>query len=93
MEPVTVKQCADVIRENNLARIGHHKCSMCGYPTGYVIGDDGVTVLFDAGCDCTGRYTMRESSLDDIVNLFNMQKPEIRARMWDDFKAGKPLID
>ena len=91
MENITASQVKDVATENGFSRIGHHKCGMCGYPTGYII--DGDHVAFDAGCNCTGRYLSRPSSFDDIARTFNMQTPEIRARMWEDFKAGKPLID
>jgi hypothetical protein len=92
MEQVESHDVEAVIREKGLLRIGHHKCSMCGYPTGYVV-DDGDVVAFDAGCDCTGRYVLRPASVEDIAATLNMQSPEVRARMWEDFQAGKPLID
>lgn len=91
MDKVTPGMVAATCAEKGFMRIGHHKCSMCGYPTGYNIKPDGV--VFDAGCDCTGRYVARPSSFDDIAHTFNMQTPEVRARMWQDFIDGKPLID
>lgn len=91
MEQVSATQIKDVVAAKNMTHVAHHRCALCGYQTGYDI--DGDVVTFDAGCDCTGRYSTRPSSFADIAETFNIQKPEIRARMWDDFQAGNPLID
>lgn len=92
MQEVTVEQCKAVVTDKGLSRIDHHKCTLCGYQTAYVIFDNG-TMAFDPGCNCTGNRHFRPASFEDVVGTFNMQTPEIRARMWEDFQAGKPLID
>lgn len=55
-------------------------------------GPDDVVPFFVPACDCSSRDSSGEPrSWSEFAHMFNMQdKPEIRARMWERFKAGKP---
>ena len=70
MEKVTPDQCRDAVASNSIARASHHRCSGCGYMTGYVferadlvyldptqwrLKADDLVVGYDAGCDCGSR--------------------------------------
>lgn len=62
-----------------------HRCSMCGYPCGYVFSPDYEHVGYDAGCDCTKRYIVNPSSYEDIANHYNMQKNVEHIKKMDEF--------
>lgn len=91
MEHVTAEQCRAIVKDKGFRRVGHHRCTLCGYQTAYVF--DGDAVYFDPGCDCTYGRNVRPSSYESLAETFNRQTPEIRAHMWEDFQAGKALID
>lgn len=53
-------------------------------------GPDDVIALYDPSCGCSSRGSGGEPrSWDEFAHVFNMQKPDVRARMWERFKAGK----
>ncbi len=35
MEKVTAEQCKKVVIDNNMQRLGHHRCGGCGYMVGW----------------------------------------------------------
>jgi hypothetical protein len=55
----------------NITSVDHHMCSLCGYMTKYVVGDDGE-LWFDSGCYCSSGG-WRSSSYQDAANWINMQ--------------------
>lgn len=53
-------------------------------------GPDDVVPFFVPACGCSSRGIDGEPrSWSEFARDFNMQKPEIRAVMWERFKAGK----
>lgn len=50
-----------------------HDCSICGYTVGYLFEDDHERVLFDHGCDCTGRYVLSDRTWEDVAHKYNIQ--------------------
>jgi hypothetical protein len=59
-------------------------CSLCYHPIGYHFHPDG-RVGFDGSCGCTDLDDFREVPLSQVVELFNMQHPHVRAKMWGEF--------
>lgn len=55
-------------------------------------GPDDVVPFFVPSCGCSSMGAEGEPrSWEMFAEMFNMQsKPEIRAEMWERFKAGKP---
>lgn len=70
------------IEDFQRAAIEHHitrwivrSCSICGYPTGYLLGEG---VLFDSGCDCSsyGPSDPSPRSWEDVADHYNRNQPE-----------------
>lgn len=60
-----------------------HTCSMCQYPCGFFIGDNGE-IRYDNGCDCTRTYKTREASFDDIRDHFRSNPHLIEKALKDE---------
>jgi len=60
----TTQEILDFCKENNINKIPIHNCSMCGYECGYVL--HGEEILYDTGCDCTGRYIVEKRNFDAL---------------------------
>ena len=97
------KYSADWVREEVKRRgaslLLHHDCSLCGYPTAYHFGGPFAEVVFDAGCDCTHRSSLREASYDAIADWLAMQSSDdireaimsgLRPRLEDAVKDASP---
>lgn len=105
MNEVTAEQCKAVVNETGMRWLGHHKCFGCGAMVGHHfrkasdifvdpglegLKPDDLVVGFDPACDCgRGSHAIRRRTWDDFAHDFNMQTPEVRAAMWERFKAGK----
>lgn len=87
MKEVTAEQVKQAADERNIGYWKLRECSMCFTPIGYVIDGDGPA--FDSNCGCVSYHTPPEPcGWDKLADTFNMQKPEIRERMWGDFLAS-----
>ena len=54
-------------------------------------GPNDVVPFFVPACGCSSRGSNGEPrSWSSFADMFNMQTPEVRAAMWERFKAGKP---
>jgi hypothetical protein len=82
MDQVTTDEVKAAIVGSNVKRWKLHNCSMCGYPCSYLFAAEDVG--YDAGCDCVSYHNIRPSSYGEVADTLNMQKPEIRQRMWDE---------
>ena len=89
---ITAQQVQDeAIKIGEPYRVHVHCCSMCGYPCGYNVTATGVS--FDAGCDCTRRSEIRESSFQDIASWINMQSREdIAEKIWRRVQNLEPVL-
>ncbi len=91
MDKVTGEQCREAWEKAGKRHwIGHHKCGGCGLMVGYHFIETGPA--FDSNCDCAPDWTpARHLTWDAFADeTMNMQTPEIRAAMWERFKAGRP---
>ena len=53
-------------------------------------GPDDLVPFFCPACGCSNRGSDGEPrSWASVAETFNMQTPEVRAKMWERFKAGK----
>lgn len=81
---ITAAEVEAVVREHKLYKYVIRACSMCSYPLGYVF--QGSQVGFDAGCDCTTYSAVYSSSYQELADHFNRQTPEVRDRLWAEFR-------
>jgi hypothetical protein len=52
-----------------------HKCSLCGYPCGFIITEDEVG--YDSGCDCiAGGGIIQPRSWENLAECYNLNQPE-----------------
>ena len=84
------KQPADFMRaavERGITKWQIRTCSICGYPTGYVIEGEGV--LFDSGCWCSseGVSPPHRSSWEELAEHYNRNQPSRNDRA-----EGKPFL-
>ncbi len=87
MDKVTAEQIRAALPAGINAWWPIRNCSMCSAPIGYDFTASG-DVFFKSACFCTdlGGYDLRD--LENVVDLFNRQTPEIRAGMWDEFEKA-----
>lgn len=89
MDPGTAEQVQAAVAEHGIQQWALRSCSSCTVSLYYVF--DNGRVGFAPGCGCSDSGVIYERSYSDLAGTFNMQTPEVRARMWDDFlKAGQP---
>ncbi len=60
--------------KKNITSWDSHDCSFCGYIVGYKFGENHEIVVFDHGCDCTGRRNIRRCTWDDVAQAYNIQR-------------------
>ena len=53
-----------------------HDCAICGYIVGWLFGEEHELVIFDHGCDCTGRRSHSTKTWEDVANNYNIQTNE-----------------
>lgn len=90
MRAVTADEVKHAVQDAGITRIQIRDCSMCHYPLSYLISDD--EIAYDAGCNCVSYHNIEPRTWDDLARHFNIQKPEIRARMWNEL-MGSPLTE
>ena len=87
MDTITADQIKAATAEHVIRVWTLRTCSICYAPLNYQFPSDG-TVYFNSNCDCGSRWEpVQERSYDDVARTFNMQTPEVRQRMWDEFIA------
>jgi hypothetical protein len=82
LRDVTPEEVKKSMEENDITKVSHHDCGICGYETAYHIRDG--EVAFDHGCHCTGQELGNYSDRDwsSISGWINMQsKPENKRRL------------
>jgi len=88
MNEITLVELLRTIRERDIRRWTLRECSMCGRPL-YYIFENPDEVWFSSACDCVRYESAPEPrTWDEVLRCFNMQTPEIRARMWAEFVAS-----
>ncbi len=90
MEQVTVDDLKKAVTEHDIRIWPLRQCSMCLTSLTYAF--DGDRITYDANCSCV-TYTRppEKRSWDSVAEIFNMQTPDARERMWDEFvAAGQP---
>jgi len=94
MEKISPDQVEQAIKEHNIRSWTLRKCSICHTNLNYTfVGDK---VYYNANCNC-GRHwePLLVSSYREVANTFNLQTPEARKEMWDEFIASgsdEPVI-
>lgn len=91
MDRVTGAQVAELVATHNITRWRLRCCSICDAPLYYYFVPAGA--VFDSACDCSSHHSDPEvRSYDDVAEgVFNIQTPEVRARMWAELLSwGKP---
>lgn len=84
MDLITTDQLREAVHEHNIIAWDIRTCSICGHPVRYLF--DGINVAFDSNCDCTSYPSIpQQHTWEDFADTFNRQKPEVRARLWNDF--------
>ena len=87
MENVTVEQVQQAVQERGITLWKLRECSICLAPLTYAFGQDGIT--YDRSCGCvTYSEPPEPRTWEDVAKQFNIQKPEIRKRMWGEFLAS-----
>lgn len=82
---VTAEQVREAMTRENITAVDHHECSICGYMTKYVVGDDGE-LWFDPGCYCTSGEGWRPSGYQGAADWINIQmNHEIRRKLANRF--------
>lgn len=70
-EKVTGEEVRQAVTAAGIARVDHHKCSMCGYMTHYSVNDG--QLFFNPGCHCGTWRGPEPKSWDDAAAWINMQ--------------------
>jgi hypothetical protein len=70
----TPHELKEQVQKMGLTHFPVHKCSMCGYPCGYIFSDDRVS--YDSGCYCVGGIKIEERTWEDLADTYNMNQPE-----------------
>lgn len=87
MEKVTVEQVKLAVVEHDIKLWKLRECSMCLTPLTYTF--NGGDPTYDSSCACVRYSTEPEPhSWESIAEIFNIQRPEIRERMWGEFLAA-----
>lgn len=87
MSDITADQVRDAVRERSITSWMLRRCSMCGTGLNYLFADNGVT--YDSNCDCVSYWTPPgKRDFESLAQTFNMQTPEWRERLWQDFLAA-----
>lgn len=87
-------QLEEAVVKHNINRWQLRECSICHAPLHYEFRKDG-NIYYHSACDCTPfSSSPRQCKLDEILNLFNVQKPKDRKRMWDEFiESGSKTVN
>jgi len=84
---ITAEDVTNAIRDHKITRWVLRTCGICHAPLAYEFNDG--RVQYDSNCHCTRYYTPpNPRTIDDVVRVFNMQSPDVRARMWNKFIAS-----
>lgn len=87
MEKVTVEQVKEAVQEHGIKVWELRECSVCRTPLTYAF--NGGEPTYDSNCGCVSYSTVPEPrSWESVAEIFNMQKPENRERMWGEFLAA-----
>lgn len=52
-----------------------HNCSLCGYPCSFLIDLEKNTVQYDHGCDCVNYTNIRNSSWEEMLEIYEDFNP------------------
>jgi len=84
---ITAEDVTNAIRDHNIRRWVLRECSICNAPLAYEFSAG--FVRYDSDCHCTHYYTPLEPrNIEDVVRVFNMQTPDVRANMWKRFMCS-----
>ena len=87
---ITLEQLIDALEQRKGGMWELRKCTICYTPLHYMIVDQ-FTVLYDSNCNCTRQFVEpRRASINDMLDTFNMQDPQVRERMWSEFLLTQP---
>lgn len=87
MEQITIDDVKQAVSSHGIQLWTLRRCSMCHSPLTYAF--DGDLVTFDSNCDCVSYFSPPQiRDWEDVTEVFNMQTPEVRQQMWDEFIAS-----
>lgn len=69
----TAQQMQKAAIENNINDWKIYNCSICDYLCGFIFDINKEFVIYDNGCNCTGRYFERSSQWDEVADFYNIQ--------------------
>lgn len=84
MDKVAAEDVLAEVLSRGIQRWRLRDCSICGEPLHYEF--HGAHVFYQSGCGCSWSPPEPRSH-QRVADTFNMQTPEVRARMWDEFLA------
>ena len=88
MEDVTTEQVKRALFDHQITRWPIRPCSLCGVEVAYYFNNGKVEL--DTNCSCVSYTTERKELTPEefIRETFNLQTPEYRKIMWDQFLAS-----
>lgn len=85
---ITVEDLQRIVQENNITAWSFRECFICEFPLFFLFCKN--KVFFDSSCNCVSISTEpEERTWNTLINIFNMQLPEIRKRMLEHFAKNE----